>query len=308
MSGGVAVNGGRFGPGLAEGIAAVLPDERVAPAGTAESEGADVFATLADDAATLQPMLTEDIRWIHVLGAGVDGFPLEVVGDRMLTCSRGASAPAIAEFVLASMLAFEKQLPEIWLDAPPEQWNVAGLGGLEGRTLGVVGLGAIGSAVATRALAFDMKVVGVRRRERPPIDGVELLADLQSLLATSDHVVIAAPATAATVRLIDDAALAAVKPGVHLVNVARGSLIDQEALLRALDDGRVARASLDVVDPEPLPAGHPLYSHPKVRLTPHISWSAPQSVRRTFSLFVENVARFRAGEPLVGHVDREEGY
>ncbi len=206
------------------------------------------------------------------------------------------------------MLAFEKHLPDVWLDAPPEQWNVAGLGGLEVRTLGVVGLGAIGSAVATRALAFDMKVVGVRRRERPPIDGVELLADLPSLLATSDHVVIAAPATAATARLIDEAALAAVKPGVHIVNVARGSLIDQDALIRALDDGRVARASLDVVDPEPLPDGHPLYSHPKVRLTPHISWSAPASVRRTFSLFVENVARFRAGEPLVGHVDREEGY
>jgi phosphoglycerate dehydrogenase-like enzyme len=308
MSGGVAVNGGRYGPGMAEGIAAVLPDEKVAPAGTPESVGADVFVSLADDAETLVPMLTEDIRWIHVLGAGVDGFPLEIVGDRMLTCSRGASAPAIAEFVLAAMLAFEKHLPDVWLSSPPERWNEAPLGGLEGRTLGVVGLGAIGSAVASRALAFDMKVVGVRRRERPAIDGVELLPDLESLLAVSDHVVIAAPATAATARLIDDAALAVVKPGVHLVNVARGGLIDQEALLRALDDERVARASLDVVDPEPLPEGHPLYAHPRVRLTPHISWSAPQSVRRTFSLFVENVARFRAGEDLIGHVDREEGY
>jgi phosphoglycerate dehydrogenase-like enzyme len=294
---------------MAQGIAAVLPDEKVAPAGTPESDGADVLTSLADTADNLLPMLTDDIRWIHVLGAGVDGFPLEIVGDRMLTCSRGASAPAIAEFVLASMLAFEKHLPEIWLDVPPETWNVAEMGGLEGRTLGVIGLGSIGSAVATRALAFDMDVVGVRRQKGPsPVDGVTLLPDLESLLEVADHVVVSAPATAATTKLLDGATLGKVKPGVHIVNVARGSLIDQDALIRALDDGRVARASLDVVDPEPLPDGHPLYSHPKVRLTPHVSWSAPASVRRTFSMFVENVARFRAGEPLVGHVDQKEGY
>ena len=308
-NGGVAVNGGDFGPAMVAGIAAVLPGEPVALAGTPEAAGADVLATLADSAAALAPMLTDDVRWVHVLGAGVDGFPLEVAGDRLVTCSRGASAPAIAEFVLASMLAFEKHLPEVWLTAPPEQWNVADLGGLEGRTLGVIGLGSIGSAVATRALAFDMTVVGLRRRDRPsPVAGVALVPHLDALMAVADHVVIAAPATAATTRLIDDATLAGIKPGAHLVNVARGTLVDQGALLRALDDGRVARASLDVVDPEPLPDGHPLYAHPRVRLTPHISWSAPRTVRRTFSIFVENVSRYRAGDPLVGTVDREEGY
>ena len=207
------------------------------------------------------------------------------------------------------MLAFEKHLPDVRVTSPPERWNIADLGGLEGRTLGVVGLGAIGSAVASRALAFDMTVVGLRRRDRPaPVAGVDLLPDLGSLLAVADHVVVAAPATTATVRLVDDAALSGIKPGAHLVNVSRGTLVDQDALLRALDDGRVARASLDVVDPEPLPAGHPLYAHPRVRLTPHISWSAPRTVRRTLSIFAENVSRYRAGEPLVGTVDREEGY
>jgi len=104
---------------------------------------------------------------VHVLGAGIDRFPLDVVGDRTLTCSRGAGAPAIAEFVLAAMLAFEKQLPESWITEPPHQWSTATLGGLAGRTLGVVGLGSIGTQVATRALAFDMKVVALRRSQRP---------------------------------------------------------------------------------------------------------------------------------------------
>ncbi len=307
--GGIAVHGGDFGPAMVTGIAALVPGEQVALAGTPEATEADVLATLADDAATLAPMLTDDVRWVHVLGAGIDSFPLEVAGERLVTCSRGASAPAIAEFVLASMLAFEKHLPEMWLTAPPERWNIADLGGLEGGCLGVVGLGAIGSAVASRALAFDMNVVGLRRVDRPSsVNGVVLVPDLAALLAEADHVVIAAPATTATARLIDDNALAGIKPGAHLVNVARGALVDQDALVRALDDGRVARASLDVVDPEPLPSGHPLYTHPRVRLTPHISWSAPRSVRRTIALFAENVSRYRAGDPLVGAVDREQGY
>jgi phosphoglycerate dehydrogenase-like enzyme len=253
--------------------------------------------------------LTPGIRWVHILGAGVDGFPLEVVGDRLLTCSRGAGAPAIAEFVLAAMLAFEKRLPSSWIDAPPSRWNTAELGSLEGRTLGVIGLGAIGSEVARRAAAFDMDVVAVRRRPLPsPRPDVSLCPSLSALLACSDHVVVAAPATAETGRLLDDAALAGVKPGAHLINVSRGSLVDQEALIRALDDGRLALATLDVVEPEPLPDGHPLYRHPRVRLSPHISWSSPRTVARTFELFVDNLARYRSGRSLQGVVDKEAGY
>ncbi len=98
------------------------------------------------------------------------------------------------------------------------------------------------------------------------------------------------------------------KPGVHVVNISRGSLIDQDALLTALDDGRVALASLDVVDPEPLPAGHPLYAHPRVHLSPHVSWSSPQTIVRTFEIFADNLTRYRNGAPLRGHVDLEAGY
>ncbi len=306
----VAVHGGRFGDALLEGLRLTVPGAEFVPAGSHEAAArADVLATLSDDSERIAAAMTEGVRWVHVLGAGVDGFPLEAVGDRTVTCSRGAGAPAIAEFVLAAILAFEKRLPATWISSPPEEWNTATLGGLVGRTVGIVGLGAIGTAVAVRALAFDTEVVAVRRSTRPaPVAGVMLCASLEELLGRSDHVVLAAPATAATVHLLDAAAFARCKRGAHLVNVARGSLVDQDALLEALDSGVLAAASLDVVEPEPLPEGHPFYSHPKIRLSPHVSWSSPSTPRRTFELFAENLARYRAGRPLQGVVDTAAGY
>ena len=305
----VAVHGGRWGDAVVAGLELMLPDERFVSASSDEAAQADVLATLVDDAAGMAGALHPGIRWVHVLGAGVDGFPLEVVGDRVLTCSRGASAPAIAEFVLAAMLAFEKQLPALWLSEPPAQWNVAELGGLAGKRLGLVGIGAIGTEVARRALAFDMAVTALRRRAAPvPVAGVTIATDLNELLGEADHVVVAAPATTATRHLFDAAAFACCKPGAHIVNVARGTLVDQRALVDALDRGQLAMATLDVVDPEPLPAGHELYRHPKVRLSAHVSWSSPLTGRRTMEIFAENLARHRRGQDLAGVVDLEAGY
>jgi phosphoglycerate dehydrogenase-like enzyme len=279
---------------------------------TDTSRPSEILAVLMNDRdgfPGLEEAITPEIRWIHVLGAGVDRFPLHAVGERTMTCSRGAAAPAIAEFVLASMLAFEKKIPEIWIEEPPAYWGGVGLGGLRGRTLGLIGLGAISIEVARRALAFEMDVRAFRRTNAPsPVEGVTLAGSLHELLGTSDHVVVAAPATAATKHLLDDAAFDAIKPGAHLINIARGDLIDQEALIRALDAEQVAVASLDVVDPEPLPAGHPLYAHPKVRLTPHISWSSVATITRTLEIFTENLRRYEAGEPLHGLVDVAAGY
>ena len=275
----IAVHGGQLGTLVLEGVRSALPGMAVVKAGTPEAGPAEVLATLAGHQDDIDGALTPGIRWVHVLGAGIDGFPLNAVGDRILTCSRGAAAPAIAEFVLATMLAFEKRLPEVWVTEPPDRWNSASLGGLQGRTVGIVGLGSIGTEVARRALAFDMDVVAVRRRDLPaPLAGITLTGDLGVLLTASDHVVIAAPATARTEHLIDAPALARMRPGAHLVNVARGSLVDQDALLVALDEGRLARATLDVVDPEPLPTGHRLYGHDRVRLSPHVSWSSPRTL------------------------------
>lgn len=250
------------------------------------------------------------VRWMHIPGTGVDGWPREILAARTVTCGRGVSAVPIAEFCLAAMLACEKDIPRVFLTGVPEHWNVHNpMGELAGKTVGLVGLGGIGEAVARRALAFDCRVRALRRRpEQGGPEGVEMATDLGDLLASADHLVIAAPATAATEHLLDDEAFAMVKPGVHIVNIARGSLIDQDALRRALDDGRVALATLDTVTPEPLPEGHWLFSHPRVRVTAHVSWGSPHTFRRMMQLFADNLARYVAGEPLVGVVDPDEGY
>jgi len=299
---------------LARRIAEALPDVEVLPI---PSEGdlppdvaGEVLLTLPWGSPNLARALGRGVRWVHALGTGVDAFPLHLLTDQTLTCSRGGSAVPIAEWVLAVMLAFEKRLPDAWIHGiPAERWGRMALGTLHGKTLGLVGLGGIGSAVAERALPFGMRVRACRRTAAPaPIPGVDVVGSLAELVASSDHVVLAAPSTPATRHLFDREIFAATKPGAHLVNVARGALVDQEALRAALDDGRVAMASLDAVEPEPLPEGHWMYGHPRVRLSPHVSWSMPGAAELLVEPFIDNLRRWRDGEPLMGVVDREAGY
>lgn len=302
LGGGFAARIERAVPGV-EIVA--IPAEGDLPEGI---EG-EVLLTPAWGSPNLPAALARGVRWVHAVGTGVDRFPLHDIGAQTLTCSRGASAVPIAEWVLAVMLAFEKQLPESWATDASVQWNYAKLGGLANRTLGLIGLGGIGEAVARRALAFDMRVRARRRSETPSgVVGVELAPSLPDLLGSADHVVVAAPATAATRHLLDADAFAAMKPGAHLVNIARGAIVDQDALRTALDDGTVARASLDTVEPEPLPDGHWMYTHPNVRLSPHISWSMPGAWDVMIDTFADNLRRYQAGEPLTGVVDLAEGY
>jgi phosphoglycerate dehydrogenase-like enzyme len=299
---------------VAARVAAALPDvELVAiPYDADLPPGVDgeVLLTLPWGSPNLGQVLARGVRWIHVLGTGVDRFPLELLRGQVLTCSRGASAIPIAEWVLAMMLAFEKRLPEVWIHDPPaEGWHGGPLGSLQGKTLGLVGLGGIGRAVAERALPFGMRV-RAHRRTGAPAEGleVEVVGSLADLVASADHLVLAAPATPATRHLLDQRVLAAVKPGVHLVNIARGALVDPDALRAALDAGRVAMASLDAVEPEPLPAGHWMYTHPRVRLSPHVSWRMPGAATLLIQPFIENLRRYRTGASLTGMVDVEAGY
>lgn len=274
----------------------------------------DVILTTAIGADTLVEALARGVRWVHTIGTGVDRFPVEAVHDeQVLTCSRGASAIPIAEWVLAMMLAYEKHLPDAWITAPPEpprRWHQYDNGGMHGRTVAILGLGSIGVEVARRALAFGMHVRGVRRTAgaTPPFPGVELLGSAAEAVRGARHIVVATPLTPATHHLVDAALLAECTPGAHLVNIARGGVVDHDALRAALDGGIVACASLDTVDPEPLPAGHWLYTHPQVRLSPHISWCTPDAMPLLYSMFADNLARFLAGAPLEGIVDRTERY
>lgn len=282
-----------------------VPTQDEPPAGV---EG-EVLLTLPWGTPNLASVVARGVRWVHAIGTGIDGFPLAALGDRLLTCSRGASAVPIAEWAMAMMLAFEKRLPETWISAPPPSWNFAELGTLSGRTLGLLGLGSIAQAVVARARPFGMRFCAVRRTARPaPSADIAMLASIGELLAAADHLLVALPATPRTRRLLDGGAFRSVKPGMHLINVARGSIVDQEALRAALDDGRVARASLDTVEPEPLPAGHWLYTHPKVRLSAHVSWGMPGAFDLFVEAFVANLERWVRSQPLEGVVDLAEGY
>ena len=272
----------------------------------------DVIFTHTRGTPNLEAIIGCGATWVHVMGVGIDAFPLELIrSDQILTCARGSTATPISEFALAAMLGFAKALPDVWINAaPPNGWHTGPpIGGLNGQTVVVVGVGGIGAEVARLSLAFGMRVIGVRRRPLPaPHPGMEITTDLGEVIADAHHLVLATPATRETVALINREMLARVTPGLHIVNISRGSLIDQDALREALDDGRVARASLDAVVPEPLPDGHWLYTHPSVRLSPHISWAGPGSGHSMFATFIANYHHFTAGEPLEGIVDRDLGY
>lgn len=304
----------QLGGRIAGEIAAAFPDVTVRAIGSGDALEDDavgeVLVTSHFFAADLPALVDRGVVWVHNFGTGVDKFPMGLLGsEQTLTCSRGAGAGPISEWVIAQMLAFAKHLPQAWITEPPEHWNLADLGTLRDSHVGIIGYGGIGEAVARRALPFGSLVKAYRRRPIPPADAeVEIVTDLLALVAWSDHLVITAPSTPATHHLVGPAVLAVMGPGAHLVNIARGALVDQEALRPALDDGRVALASLDTVDPEPLPEGHWLYTHPRVHLSPHISWSSPERYDRILGVFLEELARWEAGEPLVNVVDRAEGY
>jgi phosphoglycerate dehydrogenase-like enzyme len=270
----------------------------------------DVLVTSPVATPILPDALSRGVRWVHVIGTGVDRFPLQLIGPGMtLSCSRGASAIAIAEWTITMMLAFEKQVPDSWASTAPERWFRANLGTLYGKTFAIVGFGGIGERAATLARPFDMNIKALRRSRRPAgIEGVEVVGSLAEVLDGADHVMIAAPLTPETRHLVNSESLSMMKPGVHIVNIARGGLIDHDALRVALDAGHVARASLDTVDPEPLPDGHWIYTHPRVRFSPHISWSMPAAQGLLHDTFRENLRRYLDGADLVNVVDVRLGY
>jgi phosphoglycerate dehydrogenase-like enzyme len=301
----------QLGARAAAAVLADFPDAEITdltPGGPPDGFAADVLFGGWGEWAELEPW-TRTVPWVQLPGTGIDGLPRELFDGRTVTCARGASGIAISEFVLAAMLAFAKDMPNVWLESPPKHWNFHPLSTLEHKHLGLLGLGGIGIEIARRALPFGMRVSAVRRTSAPSsVAGVEVLTDFRELLPDADHLVLAAPGTHRTHHILNAETLALVKPGVHLVNIARGSLVDQDALRAALDDGRVAMATLDTVDPEPLPDGHWMYEHPKVRLSAHVSWGTTENFTGSVAIFVENLHRFVDGRPLRDLVDLDEGY
>ena len=271
---------------------------------------ADVLMVLGSGDDTADRAAPRPVGWpgatrlVQLASAGIDEYPDWLFEAPLVATASGTTARPIAEYVMAAILGHTKRLGEITLK-PGDPWPLrepgtgTPLGTLQGRTLGLLGLGAIGSQVARFAAAFDMAIIATRASSAPSPDPNVTLVPLADLLRRADHLVICAPISDATRGLLDAAALASMKSGAHIVNIARGAIIDTTALLAELDAGRLS-ASLDVTDPEPLPPGHRLIGHPQARVTPHLSWSSPDTPRRVFERLAENIRRVAAGEEPLG--------
>ncbi|MEN9892244.1 MAG: hypothetical protein RLY78_2539 [Pseudomonadota bacterium] len=244
------------------------------------------------------------LRWIQLISVGLDGYPAWLLATPGVTVSNahGSSADTIADFVLAHVLRVQARLDARRVRSP-EGWRLQPAAALAGARLGLVGFGAIGRAVAQRALALGLQVRAVRRQGLPDLPGVDPAADVAALAAWADHLVLATPGGPATRHLVDARVLRQARPGLHLINIARGSLVDTDALCEALDNGRVGEASLDVTEPEPLPAGHWLYRHPRVWLTPHTSAIGPQVQRALVELTAEGLQAWHNGRSPAHRVD-----
>ena len=267
------------------------------------------------------------LTWVHSATSGVERALTPVALERglVVTNARGVFSRPIAEYVLMMILSVSRRLPQLLELQRERTWQP--LEGVELRdvTVGIVGLGSIGRAVGALATAFGCRVVAVRRRGEAGsasslrddegerfgeivLDRVGGPETLPELLAESDFIVLAAPLTSETEQMINAETLAMVKPGAWLINVARGRLIDERALIRALREGGLGGAVLDTFREEPLPATSPFYDLPNVIVTPHTAWSSGRVLDRSVELFCENLRRFAKGDPLLNVVDPSAGY
>ncbi len=300
--------------------------EAVAVALTPETEVLYTFYAAFD------PANYPGLKWVQLHSAGVDHVldtPL-MRSDVAVTTASGIHAPRIAEYVWASILAFAYRLPVMLhyqqrAEWPKGRWDIFAGHELRGQTIGIVGYGSIGREVARLARAFAMRVLISKRRTEGMADDGYTLTDvgdaagtlpdgvygpdrLHEMLRQCDFVVVAAPLTPETRHLIDEAALRAMPSHAYLVNIARGGLIDEAALARALGEGWIAGAGLDVFEEEPLPADSPLWKLDNVILSPHVAGFSLKYDERATDLFAQNLNRYLAGEPLLNLVDKKRGY
>lgn len=284
-------------------------DEAIALAPLADIGWLDQF-TLNDPPDAV--LAATKARWLHTTLAGLSNVPVDLARERgiIVTKGTGLTSNAVADYGLMGVLMLAKRVDEIvraqdrreWLPRPPSDDDLAGA-----RVL-IIGYGAIGSRLGARLKACGMIVTGVRRTADPAQDiiGAE---EWRAQLGDFDYVILAAPETKATIHMIGAAEFAAMKPGARFLNIARGAMVDQDALMAVMHSGHLAAAFIDVTDPEPLPADHPLWDAPNTIITMHMSGrgNAP-TLRRAAERFAANVRRFLAGEPLEATADLGRGY
>jgi phosphoglycerate dehydrogenase-like enzyme len=257
------------------------------------------------------------LRWVHTLSAGVEGilFPELIRSDVLLTNARGVFKRALAEFSLLGMLLHFRKVRKLIEQQHSRQWSLVDVETLRGKSMGVVGYGEIGRECAMLGHALGMTIHALRKnadrsRGDPIVERMFKPEDLLLMLADIDVLVCAAPLTGETHHLVSDAAFAAMKPGAFVVNVGRGPVIDESALIRALQARRIAGAALDVFEREPLAADSPLWGMDNVLVSPHSAdhTVVPDSLQLTIDFFIQNFRRYRNGEPLGNVVDKQAGY
>lgn len=250
------------------------------------------------------------LKWVSTIYAGLDAFPLDLLRARGVTLTNGTgiNAIAVADYAMLGVLAAAKRFDEVVRAQDRHEWpkDAPGKTELVDTSALVIGYGAIGRLIGERLSAFGVAVTGVTRSGR---DGTLAPEAWRARLAEFDWVILAAPSTEATRALIGPAELAAMKPSAWLINIARGDMIDDEALLAVLRERKIGGAFLDPTSPEPLPADHPLWSAPNCMITMHLSGRSQTSMfRRAAALFLDNLKAFRAGEPMRNVTDLEAGY
>jgi len=302
----------------AETVAARFPDDRVLAIGDEKGLAAAVDAEVAfsgNNPRRVRQLLdaTPKLRWYHTVSAGVENMPLPELAQRgiVLTNNSGSYDIQIAEHLLAFVFAASRQLHRYRDSQRVSEWKEQRHQELRDATIVVYGMGSIGGEIARLASAVGMRVIGVRRTAGPSGQGVArvVAADgLADVVGEADYLAIAAPLTPATRGSISREVISRMKPTAWILNIARGAIVDEPAMIEALQAKRIGGAALDVFTTEPLPKESPLWTLENVIVTPHHSGSSPRAGERTLALFAENLRRYKSGEPLINRVDFEAGY
>ncbi|WP_230383078.1 NAD(P)-dependent oxidoreductase [Paracoccus shanxieyensis] len=237
-----------------------------------------------------------NLKWMQIAAAGIDAFPDWAFDVPLVSTGRGISADAIAEYVLAAIFAHEKGFFDQYPLRDAAGWAQRPLGSVAGKRLGLAGFGAIGARTAELAAALGMQIAAVTR-SATVAPHIRQYPTLAQMIAETDHLVLAVPLTAATRGMLNADILAHAKPGLHVINVCRGEVVDDDALWQAIETGQVAAATLDVTSPEPLPPGHRFYTHPRIRVTPHISWTSDDNADRMAAKLARNLDAWLQGQP-----------
>lgn len=258
------------------------------------------------------------LQWVHCNHAGLTRSARPDVFERglIVTGSAGRSGAALAEHVMMFCLLLCSGYPGFYDAQKRQEWRrtpeMADLRALYGRTIGILGMGHTGKALAKRAKAFEMKVLGYRRRDLPAPEGVDRMycsdrgEGIDDILEQADILALVLNLSDATHHLIGPEQIARMKPSAFIVNLSRGGIIDQDALIAALNEERLAGAGLDVTDPEPLPAGHPLWVTPNVLITPHFTAALPDKTERSLAIIIENIRRYRDRQDMLNRVGEED--